>query len=125
MDAIETVIERYFAAWNEADAPVREALIAQALVDDARYCDPLSDVEGHAGFSKMVEGVHAQLPGHRVQRTSPIDRHHDQVRFEWEIVSPEGTVAITGVDYAELGSDGRLQSVSGFFGTGVPEEAAA
>jgi len=38
---------------------------------------------------------------------------------------PEGTVAITGVDYAELGSDGRLQSVSGFFGTGVPEEAAA
>ena len=43
----------------------------------------------------------------------------------WEIVSPEGSVAITGVDYAELAPDGRLQSVSGFFGAGVPAEAAA
>jgi hypothetical protein len=125
MYELETVIDRYFAAWNEANAVTRAALIEQAWSDDGRYCDPLSDVQGHDGFAAMVDGVQEQLPGHRVQRTSPVDRHHDQVRFEWEIVSADGDVALTGVDYAELAADGRLQSVSGFFGTGVAQEAAA
>jgi hypothetical protein len=122
---LQTVIDRYFDAWNEADEANRVALIEQALAADGRYCDPLSDVEGYAGFSAMVAGVQQQLPGHHLRRTSPVDRHHDQVRFEWEIVAPDGTVAMAGVDYAALAADGRLQSVGGFFGPSVPAEVAA
>ena len=122
---LETVIDRYFDAWNETDRAQRAEMIAQAWAADGRHCDPLSDVYGHAGFDAMVLGVHEQLPGHRVQRTSPIEHHHDQVRFEWEIVSPDGAIAVTGVDYATVAVDGRLQSVTGFFGAGVPAEAAA
>jgi SnoaL-like domain len=122
---LQQVVDRYFEAWNEADKSARAALLAQAWADECRYCDPLSDVAGHDGFDAMVAGVQQQFPGHRVRRTSPIDRHHDQVRFEWDIVAPDGTIAITGVDYGELAGDGRLRAIGGFFGTEVPVEAAA
>jgi SnoaL-like domain len=125
MFELHTSIDRYFDAWNEADPKARLALVEQAWASDGRYVDPLSDVEGHEGFSAMVAGVQQQLAGHRLRRTSPIDRHHDQVRFEWEIVGPDGTVAVAGVDYGELAEDGRLQSIGGFFGAAVPAEAAA
>jgi hypothetical protein len=125
MPELQTVIDRYFEAWNEADATVRRSLAEQAWVSDGRYVDPLSDVAGHDGFSAMVSNVQQQLPGHMLVRTSPIDRHHDHVRFEWQLVAPDGTVAVAGVDYGVLATDGRLQSIGGFFGTAVPAEAAA
>jgi SnoaL-like domain len=125
MYELQNVVDRYFDAWNETDAKARLTLIGQAWTSDGRYVDPLSDVDGHEGFSTMVAGVQEQFPGYRVRRTSPIDRHHDQVRFEWEIVAPDGTVAVVGVDYGKLAADGRLQSIGGFFGTAVPAEAAA
>jgi SnoaL-like domain len=125
MPELQSVIDRYFEAWNETDAAARLALVEHAWMSDGRYVDPLSDVEGHEGFSAMVRGVHEKLPGHVLVRTSPIERHHDHVRFEWQLVAPDGSVAVAGVDYGVLASDGRLQSIGGFFGTAVPAEVAA
>ena len=122
---IQTVVDRYVDAWNEPDAAQRIALVEQAFVPDGRYCDPLSDVAGVAEFAAMVEGVRAQFPGYQLRRTSPVDQHHDQVRFEWQLAAPDGTVAVAGVDYVALATDGRFRSVGGFFGTSVPAEAAA
>jgi len=125
MTELETIIDRYFDAWNETDGAARLAQIRQAWTENGRYCDPLSDVEGHAAFSAMVEGVQERFGGHHLRRTSPIEQHHDQIRFEWEIVSPEGASVVAGVDYGALAADGRLQQIAGFFGTSVPAEVAA
>jgi hypothetical protein len=122
---LQMVVDRYFDAWNEPDAAHRVALVEQAFVPDGRYCDPLSDVAGVADFAAMVEDVRGQFPGCQLRRTSPIDQHHDQVRFEWELTGSDGTVAVAGVDYVALAADGRFRSVGGFFGASVPAEAAA
>jgi len=79
---------------------------------------------GHAGLSQMVEGVHAQFPGHTFRRLSGIDTHHDRVRFAWDLVAPDGAVTVAGIDVGELGPDGRLRSITGFFGEPPAEEAA-
>ena len=105
--------------------PKRITLVEQAFVPDGRYCDPLSDVEGVAEVAAMIEAVQGQFPGYQLRRTSPVEHHHDQVRFEWELVGPDGTVAVAGVDYVALAADGRFLSVGGFFGASVPAEAAA
>ena len=83
----------------------------------------MSDVTGADGFAGMVAGIQEQFVGHSVVRTSAIDQHHDQIRFEWELRAPDGTIVIAGVDYGELAPDGRLQSIAGFFGP-VAQEAA-
>ncbi len=125
MTELHEIVDRYFAAWNETDRTRRLDHIAAAWAPEARYVDPLSDVAGHAGFDAMLTGLQAQYPEHTVQRTSAIEQHHDCVRFEWEILDPEAAVFVTGVDYAQLAADGRLLSVTGFFGTAAPEEVAA
>ncbi len=123
--ALEAVVDRYIDAWNEPDAAKRVAMVEQTFAPDGRYCDPLSDVAGAIEIAAMVEGVRQQFPAYRLRRTSPVEQHHDQVRFEWELAGPDGAVAVAGVDYVALAADGRFRAVGGFFGTSVPAEAAA
>jgi hypothetical protein len=62
------------------------------------------------------------FPGHALRRVSGVDEHHGYFRYGWELVAPAGDVVLAGVDVGELGSDGRLTRVTGFFGP-LPERA--
>ncbi|MGH2588606.1 MAG: nuclear transport factor 2 family protein [Dehalococcoidia bacterium] len=114
-------VDTYFAMWNEPDATKRAALIERAWTSDSRYVDPMLEAQGHAALSEMVAGVHARFPGHRFRRQSGIDTHHDQIRFAWDLVAPDGTITVAGVDIGEVAADGRLRRITGFFGE-VPAE---
>ena len=124
MRVLSEVVDSYFSAWNELDADARLTFATEAWAADARYVDPASDVVGPDGFAEMVGAIQGHYAGHAVVRTSAIDQHHDQIRFEWELRDPDGAVVIAGVDYGELAGDGRLQSITGFFGPVEQEEAA-
>mgnify|MGYP005859772519 CR=1 FL=1 len=54
--------------------------------------------------------------GHTFRRTTEVDHHHDVLRFDWELLAPDGSVVIAGIDVGTLGPDGRLQAITGFFG---------
>ncbi|WP_228389270.1 nuclear transport factor 2 family protein [Cumulibacter manganitolerans] len=104
----------YIAIWNETDPEARMAAIAQVWADDARYVDPLADVAGHDGIAAVVTGAQAQFPGWRFRLLGPVDAHHDQLRFRWEL-GPEGADApVVGSDVALVDADGRLSLVLGF-----------
>lgn len=124
MTDITETVDAYLAMWNEPDRDRRAGHIARAWTADARYADPLLEADGHDALSVMVDGVHARFPGHRFRRASGIDRHHDVARFGWELVAPDGTVAVAGIDVADLDTTGRLRRVAGFFGE-LPTEATA
>jgi hypothetical protein len=113
---LTAVVDAYFAMWNEADAAARAGHIKEAWADSGRYVDPARVAEGHAGLSQMVEEARPHFPGHRVERTSGIDTHHDQLRFSWSVVGPDGSVPVAGIDVGVLAPDGRLQEITGFFG---------
>jgi hypothetical protein len=123
MSDVTTTVDTYFAMWNENDPTKRAELIKAAWAADARYVDPLLEADGHDALSQMVEGVHAQFPGHQFRRLSGVDAHHDRVRFAWDLVAPDGAVTVAGIDVGVLADDGRLQSITGFFGE-PPAEAA-
>lgn len=114
--ALSEVVDRYLAAWNETDLALRARLIAGVWAADGRLIDPPFAAEGHAGIGEMAATLHAQFPGHRFRRTSGIDAHHDQLRFAWELVGPDGAPALTGLDVGEVDADGQLRRITGFFG---------
>jgi hypothetical protein len=114
-DLIET-IERYFAAWNEPDAGRRRSLLESVYTDQGRYRDPLADASGWEAINDNIVAVQQQFPDHRFQRVSEVDVHHDSARFDWELADPSGSTVIGGVDYVQVGEDGRLRHVTGFFG---------
>ena len=113
---VTAVIDRYFAVWNETDAATRRALISRTWSADASYVDPLLAGEGPDGIDAMIAAGQGQFPGHTVRLASGIDSHHARVRFNWEIVGPgSADPVVTGVDFAVIDADGKLQSITGFF----------
>ena len=121
-DLTDTV-DTYLAAWNEPDPGRRAGLIERVWAAGGRLLDPPLAAKGHAGISGMADALHTHYPGHRFRRASGIDTHHDQLRFAWELVGPDGTVALAGLDVGEVGADGRLARITGFFGD-LPAGAA-
>lgn len=110
------LVDAYFEMWQTTDADRRADLVATTFTDDGRHVDQHADASGHAGLAEMIAGVHAGFPGFQMARTSGIDRFGDQLRFAWELDGADGTPIVAGIDVAEVGPDGRLQRVTGFWG---------
>jgi len=116
-----TTLTRYMAAWNEADAAIRQTLLEQCWADDGVYVDPNVELAGREQLSRHIAKVQATRPGARVEFMSGVDIHHHVVRFLWRLVRPDGTVGVTSIDFGEIGSDGRLTKIIGFFGEAPPK----
>lgn len=76
----------------------------------------MASVEGKAALVNHISGFHQQFPGARIELTSAIDAHHNRLRFTWRMVLADQSVFLEGVDFSEIGSDGKLRYVVGFFG---------
>ncbi|MGH8933709.1 MAG: nuclear transport factor 2 family protein [Egibacteraceae bacterium] len=114
MTPIDSVVEGYFAMWNETDATRRREAIAATWSPDGSYLDPMFDAAGHEALDALATTVQERFPGHRFQLTGTIDAHHDRAWWGWQLTGPDGPVA-TGVDFALRSGDGRLREVTGFF----------
>ena len=116
MNDVTTTVDGYLSAWNEPDRQRRAELIRAVWIEDGRLIDPPLTGEGHVGISAMADTLHRRFAEHRFRRVSGVDVHHGHLRFAWELVAPDGEVALVGLDVGELADDGRLRAVTGFFG---------
>ena len=123
MSDITTTVHNYIAMWNETTPEDRRAIIADTFADDASYLDPVQSGDGPAGIDAMVAGAQKQFPGMRFELSDGPDLHHDRVRFAWRMTGGEGGAELArGVDFATVGDDGRLRSVTGFLEPGAAGE---
>lgn len=112
--SFDALAERYIAIWNETDPARRRAQIDEVWAPDARYVDPLTVAEGRDAIDATVAAVQGQFPGLTFRLAGPVDGHHDQVRFTWEL-GPDGVEApVVGFDVAVLDGNGQLREVLGF-----------
>jgi hypothetical protein len=107
------LVDRYIALWNETDRERRRALVACTFGEGASYADPLMAGDGRDAIDDMVAAAQQRFPGHRVRRLGEIDRHHDRIRFRWELVAPAGAAIAEGTDFATV-AGARLEAVTGF-----------
>ena len=108
------VIARYLDCWNETDPAARRKLIDEVWAADARYVDPLAEAQGRAAIDATIAAVQEQFPGFVFTLAGPVDTHHRQARFGWNL-GPEGAgPLVVGFDVAEAGEDGKLVTVLGF-----------
>lgn len=114
MSDVTSIAERYIAAWNETDPEARRRAVADLWTTDGRYVDPLADVAGTEDIAATIGAVQAQFPGFVFRLSGPVDGHHEQLRFAWEL-GPAGEPApIAGSDVAVTDGNGRLRTVLGF-----------
>jgi len=114
MSDTDTTVSRYIAMWNETDPRRRRELVAEVVAEDASYLDPIMAGEGIDGIDALIAGVQHQYAGHRFALVSGPDAHHDRVRFSWSLAPNGGAPIAIGIDFATVGDDGRMQSITGF-----------
>lgn len=99
---------------DKTDPDARRKAIDELYTEDARYVDPLAGAEGREAIAATIAAVQSQFPGSRFRLAGPVDGHHDQVRFSWELGPDGGTAPIAGFDVAITDGWSRLRSVFGF-----------
>jgi len=114
--AITDVVTQYMAAWNEPDDAARRALLDQCWGDDGIYLDPRAQLLGRDELARHIAAIQASRPGARLEFMSGIDVHHHVVRFLWRLVRADGSFGDVSIDSGEVGADGRLVRIVGFFG---------
>ncbi len=113
---VADIVNAYGAAWLEADADARRALLDIAWSANGTYQDPTADVAGRGALVAHIAGFHQSMPGAQILITSAVDHHHSKIRFTWKMLGADGAVAMEGVDFGELADDGRIAKIVGFFG---------
>ena len=116
MTDVPEVVRLYGAAWAERDDGRRSELLEGAWADDGVYTDPTAHVEGRSALAAHIGDFAERMPGHRIVISTGVDAHGAHLRFGWRMLAPDGAAVLEGMDYGELGPDGRLARIVGFFG---------
>lgn len=113
---INEAVATYGAAWNETDEAKRRKLLEESWADDAIYQDPMGRAEGREALVAHIGGFQQMMAGNTIDATSGIDTYAGVFRFSWVMRDESGNVALEGMDFGEIAPDGRVQSITGFFG---------
>jgi hypothetical protein len=114
MHDFDTLAARYVATWNQTDPAERRVTLQRAWADDARYIDPLADAAGREAIDATIAAAQSTFPSWEFRLVGPVDGHHNQCRFGWELGPQGGDAPVAGFDVAEFDDDGRLLTVFGF-----------
>lgn len=109
-----TLAQRYIDTWNQTDPAARRLAVDELYAERARYVDPLAVAEGREAIAATIGAVQAQFPGFRFRLAGPVDGHHQQARFSWELGPEGGPAPVAGFDVALVDDDGRVTDVLGF-----------
>src|SRR4051794_9301100 len=107
IDAGAAAVAGYVAAWDAPDENERRTMLERAWTDDGVYCDPTAVVEGREALVAHIGGFLRGFPGARLVATSGVDAYDGYVRFAWQILGADGAVVLDGIDFGEIGPDGR------------------
>jgi hypothetical protein len=124
MTDLSNTVDTYLSGWNETDPQRRASIIESVWASHGRLIDPPLAATGQDEISNMTAALQSQFPDHHFVRTSGIDEHHNHFRFAWDLVAPDGSTALGGVDVGELADDGTITRITGFFGELPPPDAA-
>lgn len=120
INAITPLVDGWLAAYADPDAARRLAVIRDSWSLEGRLVEPPLEARGHQGISDLAATLQSQFPGHRFERSTAIDAHHQFLRYGWKLLDGNGAAVLEGVDAVELDVDGRIARVVGFFGAQPP-----
>lgn len=115
------LIDTHLRAYGEPDPSIRMPLLQQIWHREGQLIDPPLAATGVQGISDLADTLQGLYPRHRFIRTTEIDTHHDIARYGWSLLAPDGTVAVSGVDIADI-AQGQIARIVGFFGDLLPAE---
>ena len=110
----------YWTAWNELDLEQIHPHLVAAVTDDVEWNDPRDSFVGVVALEAAVRRLRTSKPEYVFTIASEIDRHHDRLRYRWDMIR-NGRTLMEGLDVVTLDpSSGLIARVDGFFGHPTP-----
>ena len=110
-------VDRYCACWRVMEEAERLDRLRDLLAPDVRYVDPRTDVTGIEALAAHIGAVAAARPSARIERTTPLDTHHDVARFGWHLVDGGERRLAGSIDVVRFARGTMLvRTILGFFG---------
>jgi SnoaL-like domain len=112
-----SLVERYVALWNEADAEKRKKAIAELWDESGGHVAPTIVVRGYEELEARVERAHQRWVVEeqcRFRSRGDVGGHHNVIRFTWEMTNREGSVESVGTDVFVLDDAGKIRCVYQF-----------
>lgn len=121
LETLQKLVSDYCGAWAISEFAEREERLRLVVVDDVVYCDPSVHAVGVRRLSEHIATVIARYPNSVIELTSDVDVHHGFLRFGWKKVLQDGTSLPEGIDFCRLAPEGKLATITGFFGPLRPQ----
>jgi uncharacterized protein YndB with AHSA1/START domain len=110
------LVDAWFAAWAEPDEATRTASLSGIASADVRMRDRFSSVIGVPELTLHIGAAQHFMPGMRLRRKGDARHCQGTVIVEWTAVGPDEAPRGQGTNVFTLGPDGRIESVTGFWG---------
>jgi hypothetical protein len=111
--------------FNERDGGRRRDALQELYTGDATFFEPHAVVTGYEAISSAIDALQASLPPDFVFTASGIAIGHNGIaRLHWHAGPPDGPVAVTGTDVAQV-ENGRIKALYVFVDPAAGEPGSA
>ena len=114
--AVPEIVDRWFAAWSEPDAAKRNAALEHTVAPDVSMRDRFSAIEGSAELRAHLAAVHRFMPGMALSRDGNVRQCQGMAVADWVATGADGQERGRGTNVFTLTPDGKVESVTGFWG---------
>ena len=114
---VDQTVETWFAAWAEPNQANRQRTLESIVTPDIRVRDRFSCIDGLDDLAHHVTAAQRFMPGVRLQKAGKARHCQGTVLADWTAIGPDGQPRGQGSNVFVLGSDGRIESVTGFWTT--------
>jgi uncharacterized protein YndB with AHSA1/START domain len=111
-----SVVDRWFAAWGEADAAVREREIDAITTPGVIFGDKYSCLDGADDLKAHLSAVQRFMPGIRLERRGAVRHCLWHALADWVAFGKDGQQRGSGTNIFVLDAEGRIAAVTGFWG---------
>jgi uncharacterized protein YndB with AHSA1/START domain len=111
----EVHVDAWFAAWAEADAARRSALLAGCTTDDVTMQDRWSCLSGRDELHAHIGVCLAYAPGASMRRVGAVRQCQGTAAVEWTATGADGSARGQGTNVLRLAADGRIAGVVGLW----------
>jgi hypothetical protein len=116
MAPIDQVIATYFRAWNDRTPEGCARHLAESCAPEVAYVDPRYTCRGVGELAARILRTRGEAPHCHVAVTSAVDGYDDTYRYAWVFVVADDGPRIPGLDVVVRAGDGRIATITSFFG---------
>ncbi len=111
------IVDAWFGTWSETSEEARRLTLTQIATNEIRFRDRFSLLDGCADLVLHIGATQRFMPGLHLRRQGDVRHCQGTLLVDWVAVGTDGSQRGAGTSVFVLQADGKVDSVTGFWGS--------